>query len=138
MRKIGLLLIAGVALAQAPSFQNVGNMSQLMVNIIYPTSDAIFYVLRTPPKTEYDWEQLQNQGLMLAEAGNLLMLPGRTREGDWNKMSKVMLDLGAAAFKAAKAHDLPAIEALNEPLSDACIACHTAYRPSYRKNKQKQ
>jgi hypothetical protein len=113
-------------------------MSQLMVNIIYPTSDAIFYVTRNPPKTDFDWEQLQNQGLMLAEAGNLLMMPGRTREGDWNKMSKVMLDIGAAAFKAAKAHDQAAIEALNEPLNDACIACHVAYRPTYRKYKQQQ
>lgn len=136
MKKIALLLVAGVAFAQAPAFQNVGNMSQLMVNLIYPASDAIFYVTRTPPKTDYDWEQLQNQALMLAESGNLLMMPGRTRQGDWDKMSKVMLDIGATAFKAAKAHDQAAIEALNDPLNDACIACHIAYRPNYRKYKQ--
>jgi hypothetical protein len=56
MRILGLLLIVGTAMAQAPvPFQAVGSMKQLMIDIIYPTSDAIFYVDRDPPKTQHDW-----------------------------------------------------------------------------------
>ena len=40
------------AVAQAPSsFEPVGTMSQLMLDMIYPASNAIFYVQRKPPRT---------------------------------------------------------------------------------------
>lgn len=137
MRTIGLLLLAGAGLAQAPSYQAVGTMSQLMVNIIYPTSDAIFYVERTPPATDADWNTLRNQALMLAESGNLLMMPGRARDqGDWIKDSKLLVDVGAAAFKAATAKDLDAVVALNEQLYDSCLTCHEQYRPGFPKRRK--
>ncbi len=136
MRKIGLILLAGAALAQDTSFQSVGTMSQLMINIIYPTSDAIFYVGRTPPKNDVDWGALQNQALILAESGNLLMMPGRARDqGNWIRDSKLLVDVGAAAFKAAKAKDLDGVLALNDQLNTACITCHQDYRPTYRKRQ---
>ncbi len=139
MRTIGLLFLAGAALAQAPSFQPVGSMSQLMVNIIYPASDAIFYVARAVPKTEAEWGALQNQALMLAESGNLLMMPGRARDqGDWIKDSKLLVDVGTAAFRAARAKDLDGVLALNQQLNDACVICHEAYRPAYRRRRQQQ
>jgi hypothetical protein len=134
MRAILLILIAGAAVAQAPSYQNVGNMSQLMINIIYPTSDALFYIERTAPKTEVEWNLIRNQALMLAESGNLLLMPGRARDqGEWVKDAKMMIDAGAAAFKAAQAKDMDGIVALSEQLSNSCIACHLKYRPGYGK-----
>jgi hypothetical protein len=135
MRTLALLLIAGAALAQAPTtFQPVGNMSQLMIDIIYPTSDAIFYVDRDPPKNDREWNQLRSQALILAESGNLLMMPGRARDQDnWIKDSKMLIDLGQTAFKAAQRKDIDAIRALNDPLNDACILCHMQYRPGYHK-----
>ncbi len=137
MRKIGWILFAGAALAQAPSFQPVGSMSQLMINIIYPTSDAIFYVDRTPPKTEVEWIALQNQALMLAESGNLLMMPGRARDqGNWIVDSKMMVDAGAAAFKAARAKDMDGVRAVNDQLYAACVTCHEQYRQNYPKRRQ--
>jgi hypothetical protein len=136
MRIIGLILLAGAALAQDPAFQAVGTMSQLMVNIIYPTSDAIFYVERTPPTTDVAWGALENQALILAESGNLLMMPARARDQDkWMKDSKLLVDAGAAAFKAAKARDLDGLMALNGQLESACVTCHQDYRPRYRKRK---
>src|ERR1700735_4830956 len=118
MPKFGwMLFIAGAAMAQAPApaFQRVGTMSQLMINIIYPTSDALFYIERSAPKTEVDWNVIRNQALMLAESGNLLMMPGRARDqADWIKDSKMLVDVGAAAYKAAQAKDMEAILALND------------------------
>lgn len=134
MRAIGIVLVAVAAVAQAPTYQNVGSMSQLMINIIYPTSDALFYIERNPPKTDVDWNLIRNQALMLAESGNLLMLPGRARDQDeWIKDSKLMIDVSTKAFKAAMAKDMDGITALSEDLSNSCIKCHVKYRPGYGK-----
>jgi len=138
-----LLLLACVSLTPAPSYQastqapaykNVGNMSQLMADIIYPASDAIFYIERAPPKTEVEWKALRTQVLMLAESGNLLLMPGRSRDNDkWVEDTKLMIDAGQAAYKAALAKNVEAIVALNDQLTAACITCHKDYRPSYGK-----
>lgn len=140
MRTLGflILLLAGAATAQAPSFQPVGTISQLMINIIYPTSDALFYIERTAPKTDVEWNAIRNQALMLAESGNLLMLPGRVREGDWMKDSKTLVDVGAAAYKAAMAKDMDGILALSQQLNDACVVCHQQYRPGYGRRRPQQ
>jgi hypothetical protein len=122
------------AMAQAPPFQPIGNMSQLMINIIYPTSDAIFYIDRTPPSTDVEWNLVKNQALMLAESGNLLMMPGRARDqGNWMTDSKLMVAAGAAAYKAAQAKDLEGIRAVSDQLYASCVTCHRQYRKDYPK-----
>src|SRR5271166_3342521 len=140
MRKITLIVLSVSAMAQAPTFQPVGNMSQLMINIIYPTSDAIFYVDRTPPTTDVEWNLLKNQALMLAESGNLLLMPSRLRDnGNWVTDSKMMVEAGAAAYKAAMAKDIDGVRAVNDKLYAACVTCHMQYRadyPKYPKKKQ--
>jgi hypothetical protein len=137
MRILALLLIAGATMAQAPTtFHAVGNMSQLMIDIIYPTSDALFYVDRDPPKNQREWDALRGQALMLAESGNLLMMDGRARDQDnWIKYSKTLVDLGATGFRAAQAKDLDGIRALNDPLNDVCVNCHLQYRPGYHRRQ---
>ena len=135
MRKLAVFFVAVLAVAQAPSsFQPVGNMSQLMVDIIYPTSDAIFYIERDAPKNDHEWGVVRMNALTLAESGNLLMIDRRARDqGDWIKDSKLLIDVGTAAYKAAQAKDLNAVLALNEQLNTACVTCHEQYRPNYRK-----
>ena len=136
MRAVGLLLfmIASTAVAQAPSFQPVGSMSELMIRIIYPTSDALFYIERDPPKTDVQWNAIRTQALMLAESGNLMLLPNRQRDqGDWIKETKVMIDLAATAYRAALAKDMNGILAVNDKLADSCIVCHQQYRANYPK-----
>jgi len=133
--RIGILiLLAAAASAQAPSYQQVGTVSQLMIDIIYPSSDALFYIERSPPKTETEWNAIRAQALMLAESGNLLMMAGRARDQrDWIRDSKMLIDVGAAGYKAAVAKDMTAILALNDQLNAACVTCHQQYRPNYHK-----
>jgi hypothetical protein len=138
MRIFGLLLLLGIAgamSAQAPSpFQPIGNMSQLMVDIIYPASDALFYIERTPPKNDHDWNVIRGTALTLAESGNLLLMGTRARDQDrWVKDARLMIDAGTAAFKAAQKKDMQAILDLNEQLSASCTTCHLHYRPNYGK-----
>jgi hypothetical protein len=109
-------------------------MSELMLDVIYPTSDQIFYVSRDEQKSEKDWIALRRNALILAESANLLMADNRARDKDkWMKDAKLLLDVGNKAYKAAKAKDLPALEALNAELYESCQACHVDYRPGYRR-----
>ena len=138
MRIIGVLFLVallawvGPAIAQEPSFEPVATISELMVDIIYPKSDEIFYVMRTPPETDYDWTLLRRDALILAESGNLLMVDGRAiPQDDWMALAKELVDVGTAAYEAAEARDLDAIVALNAPLEAACRDCHQQYHPRY-------
>lgn len=109
-------------------------MIDLMWKIIYPTSNAIFYVDHQPQKTEKDWQDLQNSALTLAESANLLMAPERAKDQDrWMRDALLLRTAGEKAFKAANAKDLPALQALNDELYEACQSCHEHYRPGYRR-----
>ena len=142
---IGVLLLAAAVAPPSPSasasqepatvqMQPASTMSELMVKIIYPASDAIFYITTREPKTEVEWGDLQGKALAVAESANLLMMPGRARDQDrWMQDAKLMLDAGRAAFRAAKAKDVAALDALNDQLYTSCTSCHQHYRPNYRR-----
>ncbi|MFA5910018.1 MAG: hypothetical protein WC815_14655 [Vicinamibacterales bacterium] len=151
MKTLALVLLVGATvLAQAPAApgqpatkqpaadrpptRNVGSMSDLMVKIIYPASDALFYIESRTPKTDAEWTVLEGQALMVAESANLLMLPGRARDRkQWMTDAKLMLDAGAAAVKAVKARNVEGIVALSDQLMESCTSCHKNYRPGYGK-----
>ena len=136
MKMLAVSVMLGATLAQAasngPPTRNVGSMSDLMVKIIYPTSDALFYIESRTPKTDAEWNVLEGQALTLAESANLLMMPGRARDKtQWMADAKLMLDAGALAVKAAKTKNVEAIAALSDQLLESCTTCHKHYRPGY-------
>jgi len=145
MRLLLLCLLAGAVLAQAPPAsapsaetptgpKSIGTMKELMLNLIFPTSNEIFYVGRNEEKTYKDWTDLQNNALMLGEAANILMADNRARDKDrWMKDAKLLWDVGDKAFKLAKAKDLEGLKALNDDLYEACQSCHEHYRPGYKR-----
>ena len=74
MRKLSLvcavLFVIAVQLeaqdaAPANNQKVVGTMSELMIRIIYPSSDAVFYIATRTPETEVQWGELQGQTLMV-------------------------------------------------------------------------
>jgi hypothetical protein len=140
MKSFALAAVAAAAFAQTapvrPPTRNVGTMSDLMVKIIYPASDALFYIESRTPKTESEWGALEGQALMLAESANLLMMPGRARDQtQWMTESRKMLDAAADALAAARKRDVDGIVFVGEKLLESCTACHKTYRPDYGKPK---
>ena len=84
-----VVFFAGAAMTQAPTFQPVGTVRQVMLGIVKPTSDVVFKFQFDPRKTDEEWATLQNNALTLAETGNLLLLPGRAKDnGEWTKNAK--------------------------------------------------
>ena len=140
MRIIGLLLVAGATLGQAPSdsFQSVATMSQLMVDIIHPAAnDILLFVNRGDSNDEKQWTSVRRSAITLAESGNLLMMRGRARDqGDWIKDAKMLVDVGAAAYKASQDKDMKALAAITESLDASCTTCHKQYRPNVFPNSK--
>ena len=129
LRLTALLAFGAFLSAQS---QPVGTMSDLMVTIIYPASDAIFYITTRTPTSDAEWTELQGKALAVAESANLLMMPGRARDQDrWMADAKLMLDAGRTAYRAARAKDVAALEAVNDALYESCTSCHQHYRPGY-------
>jgi hypothetical protein len=121
----------GAQLPRGPAL--VGSVSDIMSKFIYPVGDEVFYISRAVPQNEKEWNAYEARMLMLAESGNLLMMPGRARDQDrWMRDARLLVDAGTAAYKAAQARDVAAIEQLNDRMYNACVICHQDYRPNYR------
>jgi cytochrome c556 len=114
------------------SMRRIGSMSDLMVHLIYPTSDAVFYILTRTPTTTAEWGVLEGQTLMLAESANLLMMPSRARGREqWIADARLLLDVGEAALQAAQDRDVEALSGLNDQLYESCVTCHEHFRSGY-------
>jgi hypothetical protein len=128
--------VARAAAIKDPAPLPVGTMSELMIDLIYPTSDAILYISSRTPTNDVEWNELRAKALTLAESANLLMTPPRAMDnGRWMQDAQLMLDAGAAAFEAAKNRDVKALEDLNQAVYESCLICHFHYRPDYGKPK---
>lgn len=127
---LGIVMAATlVSAADSASPQATTNLSEMMTRIVQPSSDAVFYVSRTPPQTDEDWRRLENQTLMLAESANLLLMPGYVQaQEQWLRDSLLMRNAAVAAYKAAQTKDLAALEGLNTALYESCENCHMATR----------
>ena len=125
------LRTAGSA-GEAPALRTVGTMSELMVHLIRPASDAVFYITSRAPQTGEAWETLTAQTLTLTEAGTLLMLPTHARgRAQWLADARLMREAGRKAFEAAKKKDLPALSKLRFERLDEGKSVQTMHVGSY-------
>ena len=129
MKPAWMVLAAAYAFAQAPPAVTV---KQLMLDMIHPAAnDILLFVNRGGAKTEGDWAPVRRAALTLAESGNLLTMTGRARDQDqWAKDAKALADAGAAAYQAAQAKNLNALEQLTGTIDASCTTCHKHYRPN--------
>ena len=98
-----VLLLAAAAPAQESGIVPVATVKQLCEGMITASSDALFNVGREAPDDDDDWRAVLHSALMLAEAGNLLMLEGRARDdGEWMTMSRALVDAGVAAVPGGR------------------------------------
>ena len=116
--------------AAPPAFKPVGTNLQLMQAMIIPASDIVWAVGAAAPKNDEEWAKVRNNALMLAEAGNLLMIGDRAKDQEaWMQMSQALVDAGAAAFKAAEAKNAEGVMMAGDALYNSCEGCHMKYQP---------
>lgn len=119
------------------SYRPVATIDQVMDAIVIPSSQAIFDavvydngVLVQSPKVDDDWFALQMHALAVAEAGNLLLMPGRVKDtGDWQTMAHAMTDAAVKVGKAAEAKDVDGLLTTGGEMYSACVGCHRKYLP---------
>jgi len=116
--------------AAAGNFQTVGTMSDVMVSMVYPAANNILLsAYRGGPQDDKEWLSIQRNAVLLAESGNVLLMRAPAGgQSDWAKAAKILVDAGAAAYKAARAKDANALMAVAQPLNSACTTCHKQYR----------
>jgi hypothetical protein len=133
----GSLVVAEVA-AQQTTVKAIASIKQIHDAMITPASDTIFNVSKAAPKDEREWAVVRNSAVVLAESGNLLMFAGRAKDrGAWMKMSRALVDAGAAALKAADAKNVSALLQAGDRTLTICETCHEPYRDNGRRVMRK-
>jgi hypothetical protein len=143
----------------AGRYRTHGNLNQVMRGVLFPNSNVVFAAqsedfakiaqdkdpsLATDPlKGVYNsWTAVEDSGYALAEAANLLMIPGRVcsngkpapvGNADWAKFVAGLRDAGMEAVKAAKAKNQDAMLDVSDKMTTACSACHDVYREKSEK-----
>jgi hypothetical protein len=144
----------------------VGTVKDVMKGIVDPTSKAIWDAVGTEsgpkgivekvPKTDEEWAVVEHSALSLAEAANLLKVPGRHMalpeqanaktapdapeltpaqieekvnkdRGAWDSKADALRMTATKAIAAAKAHDKDGILNVGEEIDNACESCHKVY-----------
>jgi len=138
----------------SPALQAEANLGQLMKGILFPNSNVVFFAqsqdpAKVPPAKDPSvatdplqdsygkWQAVENSSLALAEAANLLMIPGRKcanglpvpiGNADWPKFVQGLREAGMKAYKAAQSKDMDKILDAADTMTTACSNCHDRYR----------
>jgi hypothetical protein len=157
---------AAAATAAETPMVPVGTVKDVMKGIVDPTSKAIWDAVSTEsgkngivekvPKTDDEWALVEHNALSLAEAANLLKIPGRHMalpeqantktapdapeltpaqieekvnkdRGAWDTKADALRMTATKALAAAKAHDKDGILNVGEEIDNACESCHKVY-----------
>ena len=144
MRLSVLLLLAGAAIAQAPSYtpKPYGNLKQVMRSLALPNSNVILGLQENPPKTDMDWQTVVYAAVAIEELSNLITIPGRIRSNgqpvpvqnaDYAKFAAALAPAGRDCLKAALTKSKDAISNCTDSLTQACDNCHKVYRDAPQK-----
>jgi len=138
---IALFALCGCEQAAAPApFTAVTDVKELMGWILDPSADVVWGAAGTistlegvedlAPTTQEGWDAVRNAGAVLAEGGNVLMLPHHSRGEDWNEIAKGLTSTAVLLIEAAQAEDDDAIFKYGGQLYNTCVACHQLYPPA--------
>ena len=143
------------AASAAPRAQQVhGNLLQVMRGVLFPNSNVLFSAQSVDPATvkkdadptssvnplagQYGgWEAIENSGIAMAEAANLLTIPGRVcgngkpvpvQNADWQRFVQGLRDAGMATYKAGQSKNTDMVVEAADQVTTACMNCHEIYR----------
>jgi hypothetical protein len=123
----------------APSILSPVSINAEMVRVVDHAAHQLWNVEREgmAPKTDADWENVEEHATQVAAAGALIRLEGsgpndRTfvQQADWQKFGSEMSSAGLAALKAAEARNKEALVAANSQLVETCESCHKRFKPA--------
>lgn len=161
-----LLCVAGGcsrSVPRAPQLATEATIKDLMDAMVDPSADYLFEhiveivdekgIIDKTPKTDDEWKETRRHALMLMEAPNLLVAPGRevARPGDkaeypevelhpeqiqklidgdrdaWIRRARRLQDAATLALKAIDARDKKELFSKLGDVDKACESCHLYY-----------
>jgi hypothetical protein len=172
---LGVAVVFGVSCQRPPAteYRLNATVRDIMQSMVDPSADVVWNSVATiqdkcgtderRPKTDEEWETVRHHALIVAEATNLLVMPGRrmARPGQRsgtpevelnpeeiealvNQDRKVWIDYAhglndqiAIALKAIEAKDAKALFDVGEEIDGACEQCHRHYWYPPDANKRK-
>src|SRR5262245_65728044 len=138
--------------AAAPQVK--GTLNQVMRGILFPNSNILFDAQDKDPAAKPDpkdpaaaahpfagtyggWEAVENASIALAEAANLVALPGRNcangkpvplNDPTFQKGLAALREVSMLAYKTAMEKKQDAMLDVADKLTMACATCHDVYR----------
>ena len=114
------------------------DMKEIMGHVVDPGSWAFWHAsgdVETAdgpksnlPTTTQGWEAAESGAAQVAEAGNLLLLPGYNRnEKTWTDWAVQLQKAGFAGKEAAEKHDAKAMFTTGAEIYRVCTGCHAVY-----------
>src|SRR5580692_8989033 len=150
----GLVAAQSAPKATAPA----ADLNQLMRGLFFPNANVVFSTqihdpaeikmtqepsASTDPLTSVfgNWEAVENSALILSDAADLLMTPGRKcsngkdvplAKADWVQFVADLRAAGVVAYKAALTKDQDNMLKASDVLNTSCQNCHNKYRARNR------
>jgi hypothetical protein len=162
---LGLVLVFGASCQGqvTPDYRLNATVKDIMQSMVDPSADVVWNSVATivtqggtderRPKTDEEWNTVRHHAIIVAEATNLLIMPGRrmARPGErsdnpevelhpeeiealisqdrkaWIDFAHGLNDEMAVALKAIEAKDVKALFDVGEAIDEACEHCHRHY-----------
>lgn len=129
-----------------PKYDLSLDMKEMMGHVVDPGAWAFWKTTGTEetakgtrsltPTTEEGWDAAESGAAQVAEAGNLLQLPGYMRDADWAKFAQQLTAKALEAKGAIEAKDSAKMFKTGGELYEVCVACHAKYvMPAYIKQR---
>ena len=140
-RAVAIVSLGLSACGESPppaTFEAVHDVQETMRLVLEPAADVIWGsagaivtadgVEDLAPTTEEGWLLVAHAAAVVAESGNLLMMPSQAvdRE-DWTEISRGLVRVGVQARHAAESQDADALFEAGGRLYNVCVSCHQQY-----------
>jgi hypothetical protein len=138
----------------APAAEVRANLNQIMRGVLFPNSNILFDAQDKDPAAPPDptsgdtatalyagtyggWEAVENASMALAEAANLISLPGRVCQNDkpvplddpiYQKGLAALREVSKLAYDTAKEKKFDAMLDVADKVTQACSTCHDVFR----------
>ena len=118
-----------------PKLEPVAETKLLMEGLADPNTRALGKLLAAKPKDAEAWAFARGQALLLAEAGNLLLMrPPKTKAGEesWLTDAADLRESATSLARAAAAKDYLQARTALAGVGNACNRCHQTFRVGVR------
>ena len=96
-----------------------------MEYINQPTFLRLKQAMRSEPNDEKGWKSITSDALILAEAGNLLLMrPPQEEAADWSRHAIAVRQTGSEIYHAAEKKEFATARTAYESLVSQCNDCH--------------